>query len=110
MIPKTFQDKLERLDRALFVRIERARGRYVIYRKDRNNMPREILVVEDHNGNYATPSYEHIAMLYKMDMWTNKNFIRDMDRANQKIKDDNNRKLELLSYDVVEQATRSNFY
>ena len=78
MVSKIFKRQLKRLDKTLFLKFDREKCRYIIYRKDRQNIPREILIIEN-NGEFCPPCYRHIELLYKADLWQNKNLIKEMD-------------------------------
>lgn len=98
----SFTIKLKRLDKTLFLRKEN--DKYVIYRKDRQNVPREILVIRE------KPNYDHICKLYSMDSWRNKNMIQEMDEHNEGLDRDGDEKLHLLSDEMSKLITRSAYF
>jgi hypothetical protein len=106
---RDFLIKMRRLDKTLFIKLDRARQRYVIYRKDRANFPREILVIEE-DGQFAYPNYNHIVKLYQMDSWSNKNLIKDMDEYNDHLGDEGEEHIHYLSNELSKLATRSAYY
>ena len=109
MIPSNFKSKLARLDKTLFLLLDREKQRYVIYRRDRQNIPREILVIED-DGEFCYPNYNHIAKLYQMDSWQNKNIIRDIDAHNDSLDEEGDAHIHYLSEEMSKLATRSKYY
>ena len=106
----TFLRQMKRLDKTLSMELDRKRGRYVIYRRDRRNFPRQILVIETTDGQFCRPSYEHIVQLYKMDSWQNKNLIKDMDDHNNSLDEEGNRKVRFLSNELSKMVTRSAYF
>jgi len=109
MISTDFINKLRRLDKTLFLRLDRLKQRYIIYRKDRQNLPREILVIEN-NGEFCYPNYEHVAKLYQMDLWQNKDLIKKMDEHNERLDEEGDEKLHYISDECSKIATRTKFY
>jgi len=109
MTSTDFRNKLGRLDKTLFLKLDRLKQRYIIYRKDRQNVPREILVVEN-AGEFCYPNYNHIVRLYQMDSWSNKNLIADMDRHNESLDEEGDRHMRFLSDEVSKLATRSAYF
>ena len=100
---------MRRLDKTLFLKLDKSKQRYVVYRKDRQNVPREILVIEN-DGEFCYPSYEHIAKLYKMDLWRNKNLIKDMDAHNENLDRESDEKIHNLSDEMSKLITRSSYF
>jgi len=109
MISPNFISQMKRLDKTLTLKLDKTLGRYVIYRKDRQNYPREILVIE-HAGEFCYPNRGHIEKLYKMDSWQNKNLIKDMDEHNNQIDIEGDEKIHRISDEVSKIATRTKFY
>lgn len=105
-----FGDQLKRLDKTLFVKRDNTIGRFVIYRRDRKNFPRTILVVEDADGQFCYPNYNHIAKLYQMDSWSNKNLINDIDKHNDNLDREGDEKIHHLSDEMSKIATRTRYY
>lgn len=79
-------------------------------RRDRTNLPREILVVHGENGEFCYPSYETIAQLYKMDSWQNKNLIADIDRHNDQLDRESTDRIRRMSVETSKLVTRSQYY
>jgi len=109
MISPDFSAQLHRLDRTLSLKLDRAKQRYVIYRKDRQNVPRETLIIEN-SGDFCYPNYNHIVRLYQMDSWSNKNLIKDIDEYNERLDDDSNAHMHFLSDEMSKIATRTRYY
>lgn len=109
MIALNFKRQLRKLDKTLFLKLDRLKQRYVIYRRDRQNFPREILIVEN-SGEFCYPNYNHIAILYKMDSWQNKNMIKEMDEHNENLERESDRKMHRLSDEMSKLITRSVYY
>lgn len=99
---------MKRLDRTLFLKLDRKKQRYVIYRRDRQNLPREILEIE-YNGEFCYPSYEHIAKLCKMDSWQN-DIPEMMDRHNESLDEEGDARISRISEEVSKVGTRSPYY
>lgn len=110
MVSPLFLNQLSRLDRTLYVKLDRTKQRFVVWRRDRTNLPREILVVHGENGEFCYPSYETIAQLYKMDSWQNKNLIADMDRHNAEIDRESVDRVRRMSIETSKLITRSQYY
>ena len=106
---KDFLAKMHRLDKTLTIRFDRARHRFVLYRKDRSNFPREILVIEN-DGEFCYPNYNHIAKLYQMDSWSNKNIIKDMDAYNEQLDREGDEHIHHLSNELSKLATRTAYF
>lgn len=106
---KDFLAKMRRLDKTLVLKLDRARQRYVMYRKDRSNIPREILVIEQY-GEFCWPNYNHIVKLYQMDSWSNKNLIKDMDAHNEQLDRDGDEHIHRLSNEMSKLATRTAYF
>lgn len=102
--------QLAHLDKTLFIILDKQRQRFVVFRRDRKNFPREILVIEDEQGDFCYPGYVHIAKLYMMDSWANKRLIQDMDEYNDHLEDDADAKIAFLSNEVSKLATRSAYF
>ena len=79
----------------------------MIYRNDRLNKPRDIIVITDDNGDFCYPNREHIEKLYKMDSWQNKSLIKDMDEFNDNIESELGEKIHFLSDEVSKLMTRT---
>jgi len=109
MTSTDFINKLRRLDKTLFYKLDRLKQRYIVYRKDRQNVPREILVIEN-DGEFCYPNYNHIAKLYQMDLWQNKNLIKEMDEHNERLDEESDRHIHFLSEEMSKLATRSKYY
>ena len=109
MVSTTFLNQLNRLDKTLFIKLDRLIQRYIIYRKDRQNVPREILVIEN-DGDFCYPNYNHIAKLYSMDMWQNPDMVRKMDEWNENLDKESDEKIHRISDEVSKVATRTRFY
>ncbi len=107
---KRFQKQMTRLDRHLYLEFNKKIGRYIVYRKDRQGVPRQILVVETADGSFCRPSYEHIVKLYKMDSWSNKNLIKDIDTHNDSLDDEYDEHNHRLSGEISKLATRSAYF
>jgi hypothetical protein len=105
-----FQEQMRRLDKTLFLRLDRKTGRYVVYRRDRKNLPRQILVIETPDGEFSYPNYEHIAKLYQMDSWQNKNLIKEMDEHNSRLEDESNARIARISNETSKLVTRSAYF
>jgi len=99
-----------RLDKTLFLKLDKLKQRFIVYRKDRQNLPREILVIEDNRGEFCYPSYEHIVQLYKADLWQNPNLIKEMDEWNENLDKESDEKIHRISDEVSKIATRSAWY
>lgn len=104
-----FQIKMRRLDKTLFLKLDKQKQRYVVYRKDRKNVPREILVIEN-SGDFCYPNYEHLVKLYKSDLWRNKNLIKEMDEYNDNLDRESNQKIHFLSDEMSKLITRSAYF
>lgn len=109
MVSALFVSQLNRLDRALFVKLDKVIQRFVVYRRDRQNKPREILKIEM-NGQFCYPNYEHIAKLYSMDSWANKDMIKKMDEHNDNLSKESDEHIHFLSNEMSKLATRSAYY
>ena len=109
MVSSIFKRQLKRLDRTLFLKFDREKTRYVVYRKDRQNFPREILVIEN-DGEFCYPGYRHITLLYKSDLWQNPNLIKEMDEYNANLDREGDEKIHHISEEVSRIATRSQYY
>lgn len=101
---------MARLDRALYVVLDKNLERYVIYRRDRKYMPRKILVIEDEQGNFSRPTYKHLAKLYEMDSWRHPDFVQKMDEYNEAIEKDMDRKMHRLHEEESLLLTRSAYF
>jgi len=110
MVSSTFLAQLGRLDRALYLKLDRVRQRYVVYRRDRSNVPREILTLEDNSGDFSYPNAEHIAKLYQMDMLNNKDLIRNIDEHNKNLDRERDAQLHRVVRETVNRMTRSQYY
>jgi hypothetical protein len=110
MISVDFINQLRRLDRTLVLRLNREKQRYVIYRKDRQNVPREILVIENPDGEFCYPNREHIVQLYKADLWQNPDMIKKMDEHNERLDEESDRHIHFLSDEMSKLATRTKYY
>lgn len=109
MINHLFTKQMQRLDRSLFLKMDKIKQRYVVYRRDRQNLPREILLIEN-KGDFCYPNYEHIVKLYLMDSWQNKNLIKDMDDFNENLDKEHSAKLHHISDEVSKLITRSAYF
>jgi hypothetical protein len=109
MVSKLFKRQLRRLDKTLSLKFDREKTRYAIYRRDRQNFPREILTIED-NGKFCYPNHNHIDLLYKADLWQNPNMIKEMDEYNDNLDREGNEKIHHLSEEVSKIATRTAYY
>jgi len=110
MVSEVFINQMSRLDRALYVVLDKSLERYVIYRRDRKYMPRKILVVEDDNGNFSRPNYKHLAKLYEMDSWRHPNFVQALDDHNAEVEKDMDRKMHRLHEEESLLLTRSAYF
>lgn len=110
MISSLFKNQLLRLDKTLYIKLERGLQRYVVYRRDRANRPRKILMIEDENGGFSYPNYKHIAQIYKMDSWQNKNLIKEMDEYNESLDKEFDERIERISSNLSKQMTRTQYY
>src|SRR3990167_4391386 len=109
-VPRLFQKQLKRLDRALYIVLDKQRDRFVIRRPDRANNPRDIMVLEDETGEFSRPTYEHIARLYLADMLQNKNLLKDIDEHNEHLEDEAKMKIHRLNAEYANRLTRTNYY
>ena len=107
MISFFFKRQLRKLDKTLFLKLNREKGRYVIYRRDRKNFPREILVIEGPSGEFCYPNYNHIVKLYQMDSWQNKRMIQEMDEHNESLDRESSERIHIISDEMSKLATRS---
>jgi len=80
-----------------------------VYRKDRQNLPREILVIEN-DGEFCYPNYENIVQLYQMDLWRNPNLIKKMDKHNEGLDKESDEKNHRLSDEISKLITRSVYF
>ena len=110
MVSTLFLNQLGRLDKTLFVKLDKQIQRFKIFRKDRMNNVREILVVENPEGQFCYPNYEHIAKLYKMDTWINKNWLEEIDKHNDSLDEEDQRNLHYLSDQMSKLITRSKYF
>ena len=110
MVSSLFLRQLDRLDHALYLVMDKLIGRFVVYRKDRANRPRDILVIEDDRGGFCYPNAEHIATLYKMDSWQNRAIIEQMDAHNDQIGHEADERISRLNREMSLLATRSQYY
>lgn len=110
MISPLFLRQLERLDSTLYIKMDWRKVRFVVYRKDRQNVPRQILVIENETGDFCYPNYNHIARLYKMDSWQNKSIIRDIDEHNDRLTDESDEKMRRINREMSLLATRSRYF
>jgi hypothetical protein len=105
-----FVNDLKRLDKTLYLYFDRIINRFVVYRRDRKNVPRKILVIEDNQGQFCRPNREHIDQLYQMDSWANKNIIKEMDAYNENLDKESDERIAQISEERVKQMTRTSFY
>lgn len=105
-----FLRQLKRLDKSLFIKLDRHKRRFVVYRRDRVNFPRGILVIENESGDFCYPNYHHIAKLYTMDSWANKHLITDIDKHNDSLDDEGDEYIHYLSGEISKLATRSQYF
>ena len=110
MTNSIFYNQLRRLDNTLFMTIDKYKQRFVVYRRDRQNFPREILTIEDNLGEFCYPSYEHIIQLYKADLWQNPNMIKEMDSYNENLDKESDERIHRISDEVSKVATRTKYY
>ena len=109
MVSKLFKRQLRRLDKTLFLKFDRTKTRYAIYRRDRQNLPREILMIED-NGKFCYPCYRHIELLYKADLWQNPNMIKEMDEWNENLDKEGDERIHRISDEFSKKVTRTAYY
>lgn len=105
-----FDKQLKRLDKGLYLKFDGFIERYVVYRNNRQNIPRAIYVIQDDHGEFCYPNYEHIAKLYQMDSWQNKNLIKDIDEHNENLDRDGDEHIHRLSDEMSKLVTRSQYY
>ena len=110
MTNSIFYNQLRRLDNTLFMTIDKYKQRFVVYRRDRQNFPREILTIEDNLGEFCYPNRKHIDKLYEMDMWQNPGMIRKMDEHNEQLDREGDEKIHFISDEVSKIATRTKYY
>jgi hypothetical protein len=109
MVSAIFIDQMLRLDKTLYLKLDKLKQRFAIYRKDRKNLPREILVIEN-NGEFCYPNRNHIDKLYEMDSWQNKNLIKDMDAHNESLDEEGDDHIHFLSNEMSKLATRTKYF
>ena len=110
MVNQSFTKQLTRLDTSLRLRLDRALKRFIIERRDRRGLPRQILVIETPMGDFCYPSHNHLDKLYSMDSWANKNLIKDIDAHNEGLDDEADKANHYLSERMSKLITRSKYF
>lgn len=105
-----FTNQMTRLDKNLYLQFDRVIERYVVWRRDRQNKPRQILVIEDDHGQFSYPTYHHLEQLHQMDSWQNKQLINNMDQHNDNLDQDSQLYMRRLHNEISKLTTRSAYF